>query len=57
MQTEAKQLTENQINDIETVLSKGNRVELIPVKSGVKVMLVRREEIKNGGDKYRKTGV
>ncbi len=29
------------------VLQKGDRVELIPVKDGVKVMRVRREEVKN----------
>lgn len=28
------------------VLKKGERVELIPVKDGVKVMRVRREEVK-----------
>ncbi len=44
---EAKQLTEHQITDIETVLTKGDRVELIPVKDGVKVIRVRREEVKN----------
>lgn len=31
---------------IEAVLAKGDRVELIPVKDGVKVVRVRREEIK-----------
>lgn len=31
---------------IEAILSKGDRVELIPVKDGVKVVRVRREEIK-----------
>lgn len=30
------------------ILAKGDRVELIPVKDGVKVIRVRREEIKNG---------
>lgn len=34
------------IRVIESILSKGDRVELIPVKDGVKVMRVRREEIK-----------
>jgi hypothetical protein len=33
---------------VDKILSKGDRVELIPVKNGVKVMRVRREEIKNG---------
>ena len=31
---------------IEDALAKGDRVELIPVKDGVKVVRVRREEIK-----------
>ena len=34
------------IRAIEARLSKGDRVELIPVKDGVKVMWVRREELK-----------
>lgn len=31
---------------IEAVLAKGDRVELIPVKDGVKVIQVQRKEIK-----------
>lgn len=31
---------------IERTLEKGDRVELIPVKDGVKVMIVKREELK-----------
>lgn len=31
---------------IACILVKGDRVELIPVKNGVKIMRVRREEIK-----------
>ena len=34
------------IKAIETILSKGDRVELIPVKDGVKVIHVKRKEIK-----------
>lgn len=34
------------IKAAETVLQKGHRVELIPVKDGVKVVRVRREEVK-----------
>ncbi len=34
------------IQAIEAVLAKGDRVELIPVKDGVKVVQVRRKEIK-----------
>lgn len=36
----------NTIKAIEAVLSKGNRVEIIPVKDGVKVMQVKRETVK-----------
>lgn len=32
---------------VESVLKKGQRVELIPVKDGIKVIYIRREEIKN----------
>lgn len=36
---------------IEHALARGERVELIPVKNGVKIMRVRREEIKATGAK------
>lgn len=38
-------LKEPEIRKAESVLAKGDRVELIPVKDGVKVVRVRREEI------------
>jgi hypothetical protein len=34
------------IQAIEAVLAKGDRVELIPVKNGVKIIHIRREEVK-----------
>lgn len=34
------------IQTIETVLSKGDRVEIIPVKDGVKILKVKRETVK-----------
>lgn len=34
------------IKTIEAILARGDRVELIPVKDGVKVIQVRRKEIK-----------
>lgn len=40
-------LTENDIKSAESVLSKGDRVEIIPVKDGVKIIKVKREEVKN----------
>lgn len=40
-------LTEKEIEAAESVLSKGDRVELIPVKEGVKVVKIKREEVKN----------
>ncbi len=40
-------MNEKTIKSIQSVLAKGDRVELIPVKDGVKVMRVRREEVKN----------
>lgn len=39
-------MDEKTIEAIESVLAKGDRVELIPVKDGVKVIQVRRKEIK-----------
>ena len=44
MQTQL--LTEKDIKSAESVLAKGDRVELIPVKDGVKVIQIRREELK-----------
>lgn len=39
-------MTADVIRAIEAILSKGYRVELIPVKDGVKVIQVQRKEIK-----------
>lgn len=39
-------MDEKTIKAIETILSKGYRVELIPVKDGVKVVQVQRKEVK-----------
>lgn len=39
-------MDEKTIKAAEVILAKGDRVELIPVKDGVKVMRVRREEVK-----------
>lgn len=39
-------MDEKTIKAAESILSKGDRVELIPVKDGVKVVRVRREEVK-----------
>lgn len=38
-------MTPEKIQAIEKILAKGDRVELIPVKNGVKIIRVRREEI------------
>lgn len=40
------ELTPEQIKAAEAVLAKGYRVELIPVKDGVRVIQVQRKEIK-----------
>ena len=40
------ELKPEQIKAAETILSKGDRVELIPVKDGVRVIQVQRKEIK-----------
>ena len=39
-------MDEQTIKTIETVLAKGDRVELIPVKDGVKIIHIKREELK-----------
>ena len=39
-------LTEVQIAAIENSLNRGNRVEIIPVKDGLKILNIRREVIK-----------
>lgn len=39
-------LNQSEISAIERTLAKGERVELIPVKGGVKVVRVKREEVK-----------
>jgi hypothetical protein len=39
-------LNKEQIKGIEKVLTKGDRVELIPIKNGVKILKVKRETIK-----------
>lgn len=41
-------LNQNEIKAAESVLAKGERAELIPLKDRVKVVRVRREEVKNG---------
>lgn len=42
------------VRAIETVLSKGDRVEVIPVKDGVRVMRIRRETVKVATEKTEK---
>lgn len=39
-------MDEKTIKAIEKILAKGDRVELIPVKDGVKAIHIKREEIK-----------
>ena len=40
-------MTDAQVKAIEAVLAKGDRVELIPVKGGVKVIHIKRKEVKS----------
>lgn len=46
-------MDEKTIKAAESILSKGDRVELIPVKGGVKVVRVRREEVNLPGRKTK----
>ena len=41
-------LTPTAIKAIETILSKGDRAEVIPTKEGVKVVRIKREPVKQG---------
>ena len=52
---EIKRLTPEQIRTAEGILQKGDRVELIPIKDGVKLLRVRREVMgKNPGKPAKK---
>lgn len=44
-------LTQAQIQAAEGILNKGDRVELIPVKDGVRVMRIRRTDMLKTGKK------
>ena len=48
MEKEEKKLSAKQIEAIERITSKGDRVEVIPVKDGLKLLRTRREEVKTG---------
>lgn len=39
-------LSKSDISAIEAVLAKGDRVELIPVKDGVRIIRIRRDTVK-----------
>lgn len=39
-------MTDAQVKAIEAILRKGDRVEIIPVKDGVKIVRIRREVVK-----------
>ena len=41
-----RELTEKQIAAVNKVLSSDNRVELVPVRDGVKVLEIKRKEVK-----------
>lgn len=41
-----KTLTEENISAINSVLARDQRVELIPTRDGVRVICIRREEVK-----------
>ena len=41
-----EEITPAALATIEAILRKGDRVEIIPVKDGVKIIHIRREEVK-----------
>jgi hypothetical protein len=44
-------LSEAEKKTVESILSRGERVEIIPVKDGVKVYEIKRREIQNPASK------
>lgn len=46
-------LTENDIKSAESVLAKGDRVEIIPVKDGARVIRIKREEVREIKQSHR----
>lgn len=46
MSDNERRLTESQIEAIEAVINSGNRVEIIPIKDGVRIIRQRRDEVK-----------
>lgn len=46
MSKNERNLTQSDIKAAENILSKGDRVELIPVKDGVKIIHIKRSEVK-----------
>lgn len=50
MSTACYTIDETIIKAIETVLSKGERAEVVPVKDGVKVLIVKRETVGTYGN-------
>jgi hypothetical protein len=46
MKMDIKTQLTNCLDNIEKVLIKGDRVEIIPVKDGIKVLEIKRKEIK-----------
>ena len=46
MEKEQKRLTAEQIEAINRITSRGDRVEVVPVKEGLKLLRTRREEVK-----------
>lgn len=47
------QINSNIMKSIETALSKGDRVELVPLKNHVKIVHIKREEIANIEKDYK----
>lgn len=45
-------ITEEQVKIIEKALKKGDRVEIIPVKNGIKVLKVKRELLNKTTSKF-----
>jgi len=46
MKEQERKLTPGQIKAIEDTVNRGDRVEVVPVKDGIKLLRTRRDEVK-----------
>lgn len=52
-QTTVRELSLEQIKAIEATVAKGDRAEVVPVRDGLKILHVKREEVKTASQKSK----